>query len=92
MLELQATSRSVFLSWEPLPLPDRNGIITGYTVTIMDLDDVEGREESSFTELHNITFSGLVPYTTYGLLLSARTVVGYGPNSDLHTIQTHEEG
>lgn len=82
----------MFLSWEALPLADRNGIITGYTVTITDLDDVEGREESIFTKQHNITFSGLVPYTTYGLLLSARTIVGYGPNSDLHAIQTHEEG
>ena len=60
-------------------------------MTITDLDDPEGSEETYFTDQHNVTFYDLIPYTTYGLLLSASTTVGSG-HSDLHTIQTHEEG
>jgi hypothetical protein len=62
-------------------------------VTIIDLDDnMEEDGETYFTDLSNMTFPGLFPYTTYGFLLSASTVVGKGPDSDLHTVQTQEEG
>ena len=91
--ELEATSRSVSLLWEELSPEDHNGVITGYTVTISDLDDLSGSTEVSFfTEFLNITIPDLSPYTTYGLLVTAHTDVGPGPSSDLHTIQTMEEG
>ena len=90
--ELNATSRSLSLSWRTLPPEDLNGLITGYTVTIADLDDLSHNVESYFTESRNYSFSGLTPYTTYGLTLSAHTQVGSGPTSSLHTVQTEEEG
>ena len=91
--ELEATSRSVSFLWEELSPEDHNGVITGYTVTISDLDDLTGSTEVSFfTEFPNITIPDLSPYTTYGLLVTAHTDVGPGPSSDLHTIQTMEEG
>lgn len=92
MSQLQAASRSIFLSWEALPLSEQNGIITGYFVTITDLDDVEGNMDAYTVEALNITINELIPYTTYGLLLTAHTSVGSGPSSDLHPIQTKEEG
>lgn len=58
-----------------------------------DLDDLAGTiEYFFFTEFLNITIPDLSPYTTYGLLVTAHTDVGPGPSSDLHTIQTKEEG
>lgn len=89
--ELSATSRSLSLSWRTLPPEDLNGVITGYTVTITDLDDLSHNMESYFTESHNHSISRLAPYTTYGLTLTAHTQVGSGPTSSLHTIQTQEE-
>ena len=89
----ETTSRSVSLLWEELSPEDHNGIITGYTVTISDLDDLSGSTEVSFfTEFLNITIPDLSPYTTYGLLVTAHTDLGPGPSSDLHIIQTMEEG
>ena len=91
--EPEATSRSVSIFWEELSPEDHNGVITGYTVTISDLDDLSGSTEYSlFTEFLNITIPDLSPYTTYGVLVTAHTEVGPGPSSDLHTIQTKEEG
>ncbi len=80
------------MSWETVLPEDRNGVITGYTIEITDLDDELRFTESYFTENLNYTISELIPYTTYGLLLSAHTDVGSGPTSDLHAVQTHEEG
>ncbi len=61
-------------------------------MTIADLDDGEGIPESYYVDSLNLTITGLLPYTTYGLLLKAHTSVGYGPNGDLLTVQTDEEG
>ena len=92
VVDLEATSRGISLSWEALLPQHRNGIIMGYTVAITDLDDTQGSVEQYHTEHHNLTISELTPYTTYGVLLSAYTEVGFGPTGDLHTFQTREEG
>lgn len=71
---------------------ERNGVITGYTVSIMNLDDLGADTEDYDVSSLNITISDLIPYTTYGVLLTAHTIVGAGPSSALHTVRTHEEG
>lgn len=80
------------MSWNTLPPESRNGIISGYTVLITNLDDPEGVVDSYYVESLNLTINDLSPYTTYGLLLQAHNSVGSGPTSDLHAIQTKEEG
>ena len=92
LVGLEATSRSVLLYWEPLGLEDQNGIITGYNITITNLDELQANVQSYYMENRSLTISELTPYTTYGLLLTAHTEVGPGPTSDLHTVQTKEEG
>lgn len=84
----------MFLSWDPLPPHEQNGIITGYILSITDLDEINNQTVASYfvEDALNITISELIPYTTYGVLLTAHTVVGHGPSSDLHTFQTAEEG
>lgn len=93
---LEATSRSITASWEELPSQERNGIITGYTVFITDLEDFDDGDalmESFFVDQSlNITIDDLVPYTTYGLFLTAHTEIGPGPRGNLSTVQTAEEG
>ncbi len=90
IVELEASSRSIALLWNELSPHEQNGVILGYTVTITDLD--EGVLEDFITEDLNITLTDLIPYTTYGLVLSAHTAIGEGPTGDLHTIRTDEEG
>ena len=90
VVELEASSRSITLSWSELPDHEQNGIISGYTVTITDLDE-EDMDVYTIEDL-NITITDLIPYTTYGLTLTAHTAIGDGPTSELHVIRTQEEG
>lgn len=92
LLQLEATSRAIFLSWQTLPLFAQNGIITGYSILITDLDKGDTSTERYFVEdALNLTISDLTPYTTYGIVLAANTI-SPGPSSKLHAIQTSEEG
>ncbi len=91
-LDVHATSRSIVLSWSEVSKSDQNGVITGYTVYLMNLDR-QDTEQIEFTVAStNLSIPNLIPYTTYGLFVSAHTVVGEGPLSNLSTIQTKEEG
>ena len=84
------SSRSILLTWDAPPVEGQNGIITGYTVNITEL---ETREVSTmFTESHNLTLYSLQPFTTYGFLVSAQTVGGRGPATHFVSVITHEEG
>lgn len=85
--------RSFNLSWEP-PLPEqRNGIITRYTVRVLDAQ--ANNDFLIYTTLLNLTFpTGLVlvvPYRTYILQVAAETVVGRGPFSTDVTLNTPED-
>jgi receptor-type tyrosine-protein phosphatase Q len=70
-------SRSVQLTWSP-PIPeDRNGVITGYVVTVTNTETSETRELS--TSYTSLTVSSLTPYFNYTFTVSAETAVGQGP-------------
>lgn len=90
--QVEKTSRLINLTWAEVAPHQRNGIITGYTVTVTDLDDPEAIVMSYDVTSLSLTVPDLWPYTTYGVLLRAHTSVGAGPSSDLYTVQTHEEG
>ena len=92
ILQIRATSRSIFLSWNAILISDQNGVITGYTVYLTDLDDGGINYKEFAVENFNLTLTNLIPYTTYGVMVSAHTVIGEGPQSNLSFIQTKEEG
>ena len=84
-----ATSHdSIFLSWDPLPTEDQNGIILGYLINITDISREDTLQFSSDT--HNLTIESLRPHTTYTCLVAAYTSVGMGPFSVEISVQTLE--
>ena len=84
------SSRSILLTWDAPPVEGQNGIITGYTVNITELET--GEVSAIFTESNSLTLYSLQPFTTYGFLVSAETVVGRGPATRFVSVTTQEEG
>lgn len=70
----------MFLTWDPPPTEDHNGIITGYIVEVFDVENSQTNEEE--TSETSITRSGLKPGQTYTFAVAAMTVIGRGPFSD----------
>ena len=82
-------STTVFVTWEPLPLHEANGVITGYTVNVSVTEtQTHSQHIVSTTEL---TLSTLHPYYTYTIIVSA-TTVKQGPFSMEHVIRTPAAG
>ena len=84
------SSRSVQLSWDPPPVTDQNGIISGYTVVTSSSDD--GESFYNISAYMNMTVNSLSPYTTYAFSVAASTAAGRGPFSAKILVQTLQEG
>ncbi|KAI6653805.1 EGF-like domain-containing protein [Oopsacas minuta] len=82
------TSNSIRIEWAAPPSPDRNGILTGYTI------DYKMTEDTLYTTvietLTEITLTNLNEFTEYQVRISASTSVGLGPYSNLMNITTNE--
>ena len=79
---------TISLAWQ-LPLPEeRNGIITGYTVSLSSVSSAETRRLT--TTATNLTVTSLTPYTTYECIIAAFTSIGEGPPSSIILVQTAE--
>lgn len=78
--------RTVFLTWDPPPPEDHNGIITGYTVQVFDVEN--SRTSEVETTETGITRSGLKHGQKYTFSVAAKTVIGRGPFSDSVSIIT----
>ena len=71
-------------------MPERNGIITGYTINITKLAGEDSVQTS--TPFNNITLDGLRPFTTYLFIVAAQTSMGVGPFSTFVLVTTLEDG
>ena len=80
-------SRSISLSWDPPKLPEQNGILRQYIVTVSSGSTFTRMVSSSHTFL---TIGGLRPFTNYTCSVQAVTV-GSGPSSMVQ-IATPEDG
>jgi len=86
---LNATSHdSIFLSWDPIPPEDQNGIILGYVINLTDISNGDMQQLSS--DSNNLTVDSLSPYTTYVCIVAAYTSAGIGPVSAEVSVQTLE--
>ena len=84
--ELQGPD-SVLFSWTPPVEELRNGIITGYRISCIDV----GRTRDPITEnagerSRMATVSGITPATHYNCSLAARTSAGFGVNGTLQVL------
>ncbi len=73
---MNTSSTSILISWEPLPVDDRNGVILGYNVTYMSSDN-DLVDTTTIDTMINIT--GLLVYTNYTVSVAAYTSIGSGP-------------
>jgi len=88
-----SSSTSIRVSWEEVPVVQRNGIITKYTVTYWSLTE---------NHIENVTFTGNPPaltgeitglreYVEYNITVFGTTVKGDGPHSSAIVVRTDQD-
>jgi len=86
---INSTSISVY--WDPPPLDDQNGVITGYTVIITNINRTSISMTISVTNT-SYTAINLEEFEVYHIQVAAMTAIGLGPFSDVIRSQTFEDG
>ena len=88
---LTLTSTSALVAWRPPSFDQQNGIIATYYINVTEVETgnsyqlmVAGATQLLINTLH--------PYYVYNIFISAATVIGQGPYSQMFTIQTLEDG
>lgn len=84
------SSQSIQINWQPVPLPNQNGVITGYVINITSLDT--GVSQQLFSTVNTLQVSNLSPFTVYSCIVAARTAIGLGPFTRIVNVQTLEDG
>ena len=88
LVAVSTSPHSAFLSWDSPSTLQRNGIITGYLVhTVAE----SGRQANYSVERTHYNMTA-VPYTSYNVLVAAKTVNGTGPFGEMATMRTLEDG
>ena len=91
------SSRSINVSWSPVPLEDRNGIIQGYKVIYRALPNGNNETEIVNATINDqdkgqtLTLEKLNEYTNYSIRVLAFTAFGDGPLSVAEIKQTLED-
>ena len=83
---ISPSSTSLLVTWDHPLAPDRNGIITGYTVIRQ-----AGSETSTaelFTNATSRVLEGLLPFTGYNITVAGNTSAGQGEFTNPITIRT----
>ena len=81
-------SRSIQLSWDPLPLALQNGIVRQYIVTIVD---IAGDARVINTTATSVNIAALNPFTMYTCTVAAETIA-VGPSTSPVQIVTPQDG
>ena len=90
------SSTSIEVSWEEIPIADRNGNITHYEVhySVGDVDSFEQPPIIIVTTdgpVLKANLQGLEEYTLYNISVRGVTIVGSGPSSPPVMNQTWED-
>ena len=81
---------SIEITWQPPPLSDQNGVITGYVINITSLATGAILQLTSINTVLQVP--NLTPFTNYVCIIAARTAIGVGPFSTVVNTQTLEAG
>ncbi|XP_071800021.1 protein sidekick-2-like [Asterias amurensis] len=81
------TNQTIAFSWKQPACGQRNGIITQHHCRLIDSE--KGVFEEDTTSSTGVEFTGLVPFTSYTLSVSAENQFGSGPVAS-YTTQTEE--
>ena len=85
------SSTSIFVTWDDVPAADKNGIITSYNITYHSL--TENHSNSTTVDYRNcqVILMGLREFVNYSITVSASTMIGPGPASDVVIVITGED-
>ena len=88
------SSTEIKVTWEDVPLIDRNGIITMYEVKYTPLENFDGAIGTATTNVSAVAVvvTELEEYVNYNISVRAYSRVGPGPYSDQVTALTYEDG
>ena len=86
------SSSNFTLIWEPLAPSERNGIITGYNITVTSLSSPHEDPKLFFTSTESLTVDLLSPHTEYICIIAASTAIGTGPYSTELNARTGQNG
>lgn len=104
---IRAESKSkteILIMWEPPPSDACNGILIGYHIGYIPMDDLQNiapmtAPQNRYTMRtininsqygEDIIINGLTPYTMYSIIIQAFNSKGSGPFSKPITVQTDE--
>ena len=82
----------ILIFWNPPPLVNQNGIITGYQVMVTNLNRTNSSAITINTNNTSYVVMGLQINTLYNFKVAAMTIIGLGPFSDPVSNQTFEDG
>lgn len=86
------STSEIAYTWQPIKQEKRNGIITGYTLTLRNVDGSVKKSFSSNASTVRLTVNGLESWTNYTADISGMTIKGSGPPSPQVLVATLEEG
>ena len=88
------SSTSIMVSWDEVPLIDRNGIVTVYEVLYEPLETFGGAIMAMTVNATNTstTLTGLQEFVEYNISVRAYTSEGPGPYSEEVNEMTLEDG
>ena len=83
---ISPSSTSLLVTWDHPLAPDRNGVITGYTVIRQKGSEIDLTE--LFSNATSQLLTGLVPFTEYSITVAGNTSAGRGVFTKPVTMQT----
>ena len=78
---VSSSARALNITWQPLPISDRNGIITSYKITYYSSRWMHGNTTQVNGSSTSAVLDSLIPFTSYNITISAATIIGFGPSS-----------
>ena len=89
---LNNTSEKIVVTWEPLPLEHRNGIILGYSITYVAQNG--GTQQSMIVNASSLSaeLQNLRQFMLYAINVAAFNTAGKGPPSQPVVVRSPEGG
>ena len=84
------SSTKILVEWGEVPEPQRHGDITRYTV-YWKTERGEEKSKTVFPPKKDITLTELTKFTNYIIKVSASTIKGEGPASNLIVVPTDQD-
>ena len=85
-----SSSTSVIIRWEPPPVEDRNGQITGYKIKYRNKNKKGLLVETTPANVRHYELENMDRMSAYQMKIAAMTINGTGPFTDWHHIETYE--